>query len=386
MAKKYPKIKRHKIHYRKSRKNISILKTVLFIVLIAVLVFLAYSVAGPIKKLLTGELSSSDAPVSSSQIDSSATDTVSSTPSEPPVTVTAVKAVTLPQDTLLDSTKLTAFLEKAKTDGYTAVVAQLKDQEGLIYYQSEAGEAKAVIADAINAEELAKKIEDAGLIPFASVHTFKDKTAANKSRDNTFMVKDSTYTWFDKSANEGGKPWLNPYKEAARSYNTAIIEELAKAGFKEIILKSVQFPDVYSMSKAVLPASPSLSETLSQYISEAEAAANKYQAKISVSYPSAGYWNAQKIAFGGEAGAISANRISPVIRFADFGSKLTIGEAALDNPASDPAAALNMILTEIQVKTSSQKPKIIPILSASEANTALLQALEEAGISDYIVE
>ena len=386
MAKKYPKIKRHKIHYKKSRKNISILKTILFIVLIAALVFLAYSVAGPIKKLFTGELtSSSDAPPSGSQTVSSVPDT-SSVSSEPPVTETAVKAITLPQDILLDSARLSSFLEQAKTDGYTAVMAQLKDEEGLIYYQSAAGAENAVVPNAVNAAELAKKIKDAGLTPIASVHTFKDKTAANKSRDNTFMVKDSTYTWFDKSANEGGKPWLNPYKDAARSYNTALIEELAQAGFEEIVLKSVQFPDVYSMSKAVLPASPSFSEMLSQYVSEAEAAAAKYQAKISVSYSSASYWTAQKVPLGGEAGAVTAKRISPVIRFADYGGSLTIGEAVLENPASDPVAALRMILTEIQVKTSAQKPEIIPILSANEVNDVLLATLEQLGISNYIVE
>ena len=45
-----------------------------------------------------------------------------------------------------------------------------------------------------------------------------------------------------------------------------------------------------------------------------------------------------------------------------------------------------MILTEIQVKTSAQKPEIIPILSANEVNDVLLATLEQLGISNYIVE
>lgn len=393
MAKKYPKIKRYKIHYKKPKRNFSVLKTLLFIVLIAALIFLAYSVAGPIKKLLTGELtSSSGASSSSSQITSQATvsspsDTTSSVSSAPPVIETTVKAVALPREALLDSTKLAAFIEQAKASGYTAVVAPLKDQDGLIYYQSAVCEAKAMIENAVNAEELAKKIEDAGLIPIASVHTFEDRTATDKKKDNTFLLKGSTNTyWYNKSASQGGKPWLNPYKEAARSYNTAIVEELAKAGFREIILKSVQFPDVYSMSKAALPETPSFSDILNQYISEAKAAANKYQAKISVSYPSVGYWKAQPVAFGGEAGGLDADRISPVIRLADYGNKLTIGESVLDDPVNNADAALKMILNEIRVKTSSKRPEIVPILSASEVNEALIQALTDAGITDYIVE
>ena len=48
------------------------------------------------------------------------------------------------------------------------------------------------------------------------------------------MVKNSTYTWFDRAASDGGKPWLNPYKESARNYNLTIVEDLAKAGFKRL--------------------------------------------------------------------------------------------------------------------------------------------------------
>ncbi len=388
MAKKYRKIKRRKIHYRRSRKKFSVLKTVLFIVLIAVLVFLAYSVAGPIKQLLTGELASSEPSASGSQSSASAvvSDVTSTTPSTPEVTETSTKAITLSQEVLLDSTRLSAFLEEAKAEGYTAVVAPLKDADGMLFYQSAVVEPKAIASNAVNAEALAKQISGAGLTPLASVHTFQDKTAPNKVKDNTFMIKDSTYTWFDKSASAGGKPWLNPYKSAARSYNTAIVEELTKAGFREIILKSVQFPEVYSMSKADLPTSPSFNEILGQYIAEAAAVAKKHQANITVSYPSVGYWTEEKVTFGGFAGDIKADRISPVIRLSEYGSKLTIGETVLENPANDPAAALKLVLAELQVRTSSTRPKIIPIVLASEASDTLLQALKSAGISDYIVE
>ena len=109
---KYRKIKRHKIKYTRHRKKNSVLKTVLFIILLGVLVFLAYSVAGPIKKLFTGELTTSDtSSVSSVTSDSPSSDIVSDTSSAVvPSETETLKAITMPTDTILDAAKQDAFL------------------------------------------------------------------------------------------------------------------------------------------------------------------------------------------------------------------------------------------------------------------------------------
>lgn len=392
MANKYRKIKRHKIHYKRNRKGKSVLKTVLFILLILALIFLAYSVAGPVKKLLSGELSdnTSSAAGSSQIVSSSAPDTTSSqTSSETKPEENKTISLVMPTDVILDVSKWDAFLSKAKTDGYTAVVAELKDDEGKIYFQSSVTSIngnKAVVQNAVSAEQLAQKIKEAGFTPIASIHTFKDRTAPDKTKNNTFMVKNSTYTWFDDSASEGGKPWLDPYREAARTYNLMVVEDLAKAGFTDIILNSVQLPELNSMGKSDLDTSTPISEILSQFIAEAQSAAQKYQAKVSVSYPSTAYWTAKPITYGGEAGGIKAGRISPVIRLSDYGKKLTFGETVIENPAADPAGAVKAVIDQIKAKTAAQNPEIIPIIPSGQDTQAVIQALQKAGIDRYIVE
>ena len=388
---KYRKIKRHKIKYTRHRKKNSVLKTVLFIILLGVLVFLAYSVAGPIKKLFTGELTTSDtSSVSSVTSDSPSSDIVSDTSSAVvPSETETLKAITMPTDTILDAAKQDAFLSEAKAKGYQAVLVELKDDSGMIYFRSSVSAIngdKAIAENAVSAETLAKKLQDAGMVPVAAVHTFKDKTAPDKTKDNTFMVKNSTYTWFDRAASDGGKPWLNPYKESARNYNLTIVEDLAKAGFKEIILKSVHFPEINSMNKAQLDTSVSISEILNQYVASAQAAAAKYHAKIAVSYNAVGYWTEKKVTYGGEAGSIKADAIAPVIRIADYGNKLTFGETVIESPQQNINAAVKAVIAQIQAKTAGQKPDIIPIIASGQNTDEIVKALAEAGINSYVVE
>lgn len=388
---KYRKIKRHKIKYARRRKKNSVLKTVLFIILLGVLVFLAYSVAGPIKKLFTGELTASNtSSVSSVPSNSLSSDVASDTSSNiVPSETENLKVIAMPIDTVLDAAKQDAFLTDAKLKGYQAVLAELKDDDGVIYFQSSVSSIngnKAIAENAVSADALAKKIQDAGMVPVSAVHTFKDKIAPDKTKDNTFMVKNSTYTWFDRAASDGGKPWLNPYKESARNYNLTIVEDLAKAGFKEIILKSVHFPEINSMNKAQIDTSVSISEILSQYVASAKEVAAKYDAKTVVSYDSIGYWVEKKVTYGGEAGGVKADAIAPVIRLSDYGNKLTFGETVIDNPGENINAAVKAVVAQIQAKTTEQKPEIIPIIASGQNTDEIVKALTEAGINNYIVE
>lgn len=388
MAKKYRKIKRQKIHYKGRRNRKNVIKTILFIILILVLVFLAYSVAGPIKQLLSGELGNSST-LASSEEQPSSQQNVSSEASSQPQPETVTKAVTMPLETALDQTKLDPFLTTAKANGYTAVLVELKDENGTVWFQSEEITAlckNAVAENALSAPELAKKIKDAGLTPIAAAHTFKDKTAPNKAIGNTFMVKNSNSTWWDTSAEKGGKPWLNPYKENARSYNTKVVEELAKAGFETIVLRSVQFPDVRSMAKAELDTSPTVPEILSQYVTEAQTAAQNNGARVLVSYDSVDYWNAKAVAYGGEAGGIRAEQIAPVIRLSDYGDTLTIGETVIENPSANIGTAMQAVIGEIKARTGLTEQQIVPVVAQGQDAAAITAALETAGIKNCIVE
>ncbi len=373
---------------RKNRKKT--VKTILFIVLLLVLMFLAYSVVDPVKKLLSGELGTSSSAQTSSQTVSKG-DAVSSeiVSSEPEAVAITLKATSMSIATAKDQTKCNEFLTKAKADGYTAVMIELKDQNGKIWFHSEAlsGLCKeAVQENGLSAQELAEKIKASGMIPVVAVHTFKDKTAPNKAVGNTFLVTGKQSTWWDNSADKGGKPWLNPHTANARAYNVKVVEELAKAGFEEIVLRSVQFPDISYKPRTDMSGEKTTAQILTQYIAEAKAAAEPHGAKVTVSYDSISYWSGKEIAYGGETGKIQSARISPVIRISDYGKKLTIGETVVENPSADITKTVQTVLSAIRTKTEEQKSEIIPIIASDQDTAKVVSALQTAGVESYIVE
>lgn len=54
--------------------------------------------------------------------------------------------------------------------------------------------------------------------------------------------KGQAYLWLDNKASADGKPWLNPYADAAVQYIGDLIDELHTAGFEQVVLENVQFP------------------------------------------------------------------------------------------------------------------------------------------------
>ncbi len=389
MAKKYRKLKKRKIHYKKQSDRSRVIKTILFIALLLVLVFLAYSVAGPIKEMLSGGLQTPSEPTAPSSISGSQSTTASETVSSQPTAETGIRATVMSIQTALDATKRDAFLAQVKQDGYTAVMVELKDAAGKVWFSSDAVAslcATAVAENGLSAKELAAAIRSAGLTPIASLHIFRDQTAPHKSKDNTFLVTGSNSTWWDNSADKGGKPWLNPHKEVARAYNVTVVGEVAKAGFAQIVLRSVQFPDISYKPRTDMSGTKSTAEILSQFIAEAAAAAEKNGAQVTAAYDSAAYWTPHEISYGGEASAIQAKTLSPILSLADYGAKLTIGETVIENPSQDPQKTVCTVIETIRQKTAQQNPQLIPILSSDDNLEASIAALKTLGIQNYIVE
>lgn len=197
-----------------------------------------------------------------------------------------LKAVVLSADVLQEANSIDTFIFQAKNDGYTAIMVEFKDNNGILYYQSALSQVKGtniVSTSAVDAKELCSKIESAGLKPMAKIHAFKDIMSPNVSNDNTYRYNDTTTIWLDNSYNAGGKPWLNPFRQAAREYIIAIAEEIVDAGFKTIEIDSIQFPNVSNMSNAGLGdqnTNESKAAILKQFVQEMTTAIEAKEATV----------------------------------------------------------------------------------------------------------
>lgn len=232
------------------RKKIKTRNTIIFILVLALLVFIGYSIAGPLSNLLKGE--KTDLPSSSSQISSQIADVSSQISSEEKLPeIDNLSCAYLPLETARDADKLASFLDTIKSRGYNAVVLQLKDEVGKIYFDSKnemAVEVSAVSDTKIeNLSEVVKTIKDAAVTPIAQIHAFKDRIATKKADAKIKYKGNPEWSWLDA---ENGKPWLNPYSSVAKKYVTDVALELTDLGFENVMVSSVMFPPVYSYSLA----------------------------------------------------------------------------------------------------------------------------------------
>jgi len=151
---------------------------------------------------------------------------------------------------MLSADTLSDTLAAAKQAGFTAVVFDLKDTEGRLYYRFSAAQAKQVNSYTDNAltkkqlKALFSLIKEAGLSPAPRLHAFRDNLGAKALPEARVSYKENpSWSWFDGKDSTTSKRWLSPYDNDAHDYIGALAEELKALGAGAVMLDSVQFPN-----------------------------------------------------------------------------------------------------------------------------------------------
>lgn len=284
--KKRKKIFRPKRRYKIKRRNTAAIKFVAGAAVIAVLVFVGYSAAGPVGRYLEDKARQTEAepyvPESTdvgteppaadiqAQTEENVEDIVIPSASEntaaavsetqPAVTEPVTEPVTVIQggaayavdaDFMTDIDSLNAALDDIKGYGFTAVIFPMKTEGGFFNYTSDVAFVKTVIdgenpvKSPLTAEEIANAAVSKGLRPVALVSVLADNNRYGDYRDGSYRSTDDS-TWLDTSPEKGGKPWLSPFDETAQEYLCDLITELGNSGFGEIICDDFIFPEFRS--------------------------------------------------------------------------------------------------------------------------------------------
>lgn len=329
-------------HRRKKKRARN---SVLFVLAILVLVFLGYSISGPLTNLLSGQKTPRPSDTSlnkptSSQISSEDKDIALE--SEIPSSISDYKAAFLPLATASDSQQLSDFITKIKAQGYNAAVLELKNEDGTVFYATKnamAADVKAISEAPIeNLPEIIAKLKSEGIVPIANIHAFKDKLATRNGDAKILYTKQEGWSWYDAA---NGKPWLNPYTSAAQEYIISISCELADLGFENIMVSSVMFPDVKRFVNAdfgELEKTVSHAEILTQFTKNLKTKINEKGAKLLLCYDAFKASEENNVVYGGaNPKDFSADALVPTLsvytenasQIAEIVSSLKAGATAL---------------------------------------------------------
>ncbi len=188
------------------------------------------------------------APSANTTTGSTVSTTVTTAP--PAVTVSSqFRGFSLPYTALLDAAALKDTAQKAAAAGFNCAVIELKDKDGNLYYATgtEAGlTAAAATADAVSLSALTEAfavLKQAGIAPIPLLYAFEDiKAPYTLPAAKVTVAGHTDWMWYDGDPQKGGRPWLNPYADAAQTYITALAEELQMAGAGALMLDGVYFP------------------------------------------------------------------------------------------------------------------------------------------------
>ncbi len=270
----------------RKRKTQKFFKVLLFIIILAALVFVGYSVGKPIYKYFTerdangsaeGDTAPWTPPAVTEETDASgddAEDTEEDTDSsdeENGLPKVDFSAYQLPENALNSEADLKTALENIKGSGYTAAVVTLKAEGGKIYYKTTSEMALSdddAVAGAMYAGQIASMIRTAGFVPIAKINLLEDHNLYGEYKKGSYHFENSTSTWLDNSVENGGKPWLSPFDTDTQSFAAYLANEASGAGFDYIVFDGLVFP-------------PFRNSDLN-YIGSTVKAADKYKSLISL--------------------------------------------------------------------------------------------------------
>ena len=320
-----------------------------------------------------------------SQEESSAAQSESSEESIEEPEEEGMRARVMTTEVLLDSTSRQSFLSDAKTSGYDTVILELKDADGLIYYTTQnqvATSAGAVVSGAVDLKAVCDEITAAGLKPAARMITLRDPLAASTANQNTYLYNNqANLSWLDDSLENGGRRWLNPYLENARTYIADLVQEMAEAGCQTIILEDMQYPDVNQYGMGVVNEYASRIEVLKQLYEEVKARAAASGAEVWTQWRTETYFGLNDTYYGGSPEEIGSDKVVLDIDLALLQNNQNLEVLNGIDVSLNPEQAVDAVLKAI----SKEGVTIAPVVETDQA-LSLDMVYTENKISNFIDE
>lgn len=237
---------------RRKSKVKSFLTIIFTLIIVVVLVFLGYSIAEPVSNFLKQLNEESDSePWSPEQAEkeeqqSETSETkVTTKPAEKETETDKLKVFTVDKNDLNNANNLYTAVLTAKANGYNAIAVQLKVEGGELYYKSttELAATGGLSKTELTAQQIAQIIKQNNMKAIARVNIMRDSLACYADKTAGYIINDSTQSaWYDNSPSNGGKPWLSPFSDTAKTYLTGIANELSDTDFDKIVCEDLIFP------------------------------------------------------------------------------------------------------------------------------------------------
>ncbi|MDR0947212.1 MAG: putative glycoside hydrolase [Ruminococcus sp.] len=364
----------------------------------AVLVFLGYSIAGPLFAFFSGEkateteiLTTPTFTLDTTSVTKIREDTASETGGTAIETHSPfLAAYSVPPSALDTLQSLSDYILEAQNNGFNAVSIPLRIEGGFLTYKSDNETAinAELVRGTLTARQIADTIKSAGLRAVAEMNLLHDTTFYPNYK-MSYKFDGSGERWLDNALNKGGRPWISPFDPDTITYLSDLSAEVSGAGFEEIVFDGLLFPPFRS--------------TDLNYIGDKVKSAERYKALIDVYKAVSGKAAENKAAPKLEIRAIdlinnTAEAYKPaeldgapiVVEYnaADFTKTIIADGTEIILADMDEAGKVSVVMQLCAHKLSGTEGvtiKLVGISPFTESYSSVTAVLASMGFNDYII-
>lgn len=153
-----------------------------------------------------------------------------------------VKALYLTGWTVNSEKNVEHYIQLAKTTEINSYVVDIKDDDGLVGYESNVPTVRDIKAwtSKYDVDKVIKAFHDNNIHVIGRIVCFKDPVLSSKRPE--LAIKDSRGGLYKSRSTDGNMiTWLNPYEKGSWAYLTDIAKEAVQKGFDEIQFDYVRF-------------------------------------------------------------------------------------------------------------------------------------------------
>ena len=150
-----------------------------------------------------------------------------------------IRGIHIAASVLADPAEFAALLDVAGDTVVNALVIDVKDEDGWVYYDSGVTLAREVgaVRAWFDIDNVVKEMDDRDLYKIARIVVFEDPVAARALPDMAVIDGDTGVAYVSR-----GQYFLDPFDPVARKYALDLAAEVCSAGFDEIQFDYVRFP------------------------------------------------------------------------------------------------------------------------------------------------
>ena len=298
-----------------------------------------------------------------------------------------LKAYYMPDDALGGGIAFSLFKTQLINAKANAVLIEFKGPDGRLNYKSGLQSVAEIGADSTAydaANSVIKQLKDDGYKIIARINCFDDTLAASMLVSAAVSEADGSM-WLDKSAQDDGNPWLNPYSKQAQDYLLSIIGESVSLGADVVLLDSVSFPKSDRGDRAVFGGEQESLESrnavLHSFVKKAAEACG--EVPVAVYLTADGALNGNQMLYEGSMFDSEALFNAVDLRTDAVDGIITIDERSIEKKDINENTLIQLsvpILTQ-KLDDNFTTKGIIPIVD----DEIYIATLENMGIENYII-